>query len=331
MACRLAAGSSSSSSTSIEHCSGRLSRLVRSYLCLPTPALSEVRAAVLPSWRCYAWSSASYCPNSRQHVALCSGVTVFHSVLPPSSCLPACLPVMADGSRARSSSTLEAEEDAADGESKLDEAAGDVHDGYGREEEEGGGKRRSFGRSKASGYTSLSRDNTDRSQRVTDEHDEASKPQPTVPLSADPALHSSLVPASVPASAVAGVAVSVSSVLIAGAGFMCDAYDLFIMNVLLVVMGCQYGLQPTGDNICKLTSSEESSLASAVVVGAVSAATKPAAHSRLARTASHLSLDSRLETHSADCGSCLCCGAGWLSVCCGLCAVFRLLVSCCLV
>ena len=62
-------------------------------------------------------------------------------------------------------------------------------------------------------------------------------------------------------------AVSVSSVLIAGAGFMCDAYDLFIMNVLLVVMGCEYS---GGGSVCQLSSANEASLASAVVVGAVS-------------------------------------------------------------
>ena len=95
------------------------------------------------------------------------------------------------------------------------------------------------------------------------------------PLSLDPTAHSSLIVSSSPSSLVA-TSVSVSSVLIAGAGFMCDAYDLFIMNVLLVVMGCEYAPDPAVP--CKLSSGDESSLASAVVVGAVRRTTQHSTH-----------------------------------------------------
>lgn len=141
------------------------------------------------------------------------------------------------------------------------------------------GDKRSRGKTRANGYTSVSRDSggtvrgADSEKEADGEMDtdgrptRGSAPQPSL---IDPSHHSSLIRPSSPSELAAATAVSVSSVLIAGAGFMCDAYDLFIMNVLLVVMGCEYGGQ-SGDELCKLSSADEASLASAVVVGAVSA------------------------------------------------------------
>ena len=64
---------------------------------------------------------------------------------------------------------------------------------------------------------------------------------------------------------------TLSSVLIAGAGFMCDAYDLFIMNVVLVVMGCDASSREDGGaaGVCELSAVDKSSLASAVLVGSI--------------------------------------------------------------
>ena len=55
-----------------------------------------------------------------------------------------------------------------------------------------------------------------------------------------------------------------SAVLIAGAGFMCDAYDLFIMNVVLVVLGCDFSFP-----LCELSAGDKGGLASAVLVGSI--------------------------------------------------------------
>ena len=55
-----------------------------------------------------------------------------------------------------------------------------------------------------------------------------------------------------------------SAVVIAGAGFMCDAYDLFIMNVVLVVLGCDFSFSS-----CALSAGDKGALASAVLVGSI--------------------------------------------------------------
>ena len=80
------------------------------------------------------------------------------------------------------------------------------------------------------------------------------------PLSAAPAV----TPPSAPP-------LTLSSVLIAGAGFMCDAYDLFIMNVVLVVMGCEASSHEgaAAAGVCELSAGDKGSLASAVLVGSI--------------------------------------------------------------
>ena len=63
---------------------------------------------------------------------------------------------------------------------------------------------------------------------------------------------------------------------LSGVGFMCDAYDLFVMNVLLVVIGCDLAVQDDADNTahtaCYLAPASKAALATAVLVGSVSAA-----------------------------------------------------------
>ena len=62
--------------------------------------------------------------------------------------------------------------------------------------------------------------------------------------------------------------------VLSGVGFMCDAYDLFIMSVVLVVLGCDFA-QPddpsnTSHVACYLPPESKSALATAVLVGSVS-------------------------------------------------------------
>ena len=62
--------------------------------------------------------------------------------------------------------------------------------------------------------------------------------------------------------------------VLSGVGFMCDAYDLFVMNVLLVVLGCDLAVADDPANTshvaCFLSPSNKSALATAVLVGSVS-------------------------------------------------------------
>ena len=62
--------------------------------------------------------------------------------------------------------------------------------------------------------------------------------------------------------------------VLSGVGFMCDAYDLFVMNVLLVVLGCDLAEADdpnnTGHVACFLSPENKSALATAVLVGSVS-------------------------------------------------------------
>ena len=63
--------------------------------------------------------------------------------------------------------------------------------------------------------------------------------------------------------------------VLSGVGFMCDAYDLFVMNVVLVVLGCDFEQADDNGNTqhvaCFLPTKSKSALATAVLVGSVSA------------------------------------------------------------
>ena len=74
--------------------------------------------------------------------------------------------------------------------------------------------------------------------------------------------------------------------VLSGVGFLCDAYDLFIMNVVLVVLGCDLATADDADNTagvaCFLSPGDKSLLATAVLVGSVRNAHHTRTHARTA-------------------------------------------------
>lgn len=50
--------------------------------------------------------------------------------------------------------------------------------------------------------------------------------------------------------------------------FVADAYDLFVMNVVLVVLGCEFQ-DPDSKSMCSLETEYKSMLATAVLVGSI--------------------------------------------------------------
>lgn len=81
--------------------------------------------------------------------------------------------------------------------------------------------------------------------------------------------NNSLIPAT--SNGAAAPPINLLTIMVAGAGFACDSYDLFIMNAVLVVMGCSISdpTDPMLKSVCHLTASTESTLATAVLIGSM--------------------------------------------------------------
>ena len=92
------------------------------------------------------------------------------------------------------------------------------------------------------------------------------------PFVSSPAVGPTAVPAPI-VFVESRTAVAFKTVL-SGVGFMCDAYDLFVMNVLLVVLGCDFAQPDDPSNTkhvaCFLPAENKSALATAVLLGSVS-------------------------------------------------------------
>lgn len=144
----------------------------------------------------------------------------------------------------------------------------------------GGSRRLSLKRKKRNGYDRVDMDGGMKERGGREEMEEMEDGDgstATDPSSSPPVTSSSITSSSSSSSSTSPSPppLTLSSVLIAGAGFMCDAYDLFIMNVVLVVMGCEYGVtssdtEPSSpSSVCELSARDKSVLASAVLVGSI--------------------------------------------------------------